>query len=123
MTGDGTLSSFSIYCSLATDHKKGYPLGIAFWFYKLLLNGVNRNLFPVLAHSLKLNFAVNKSIECVVRTDANIVARVNVRSSLAIKNIACKNELTVSSLCAKALGFGITAVLGGTHTLFMSEKL
>ena len=34
------------------------------------------------------------------------------RASLAVKDIAGKNELTVRSLSAKALGFGITAVLG-----------
>ena len=34
-----------------------------------------------------------------------------------------KNELTVSTLGAKALGLGITAVLGGAHTFFMGKEL
>lgn len=70
---------------------------------KLLLNRVNRNLFSILAHLLELNSSVDESIKCIVRTDTNIVARMNVSSSLAIKDVACKNKLTVSSLCAKTL--------------------
>lgn len=79
---------------------------------RLLLNRVNRNLFLVFAHSLKLNRAVDQGKEGIVRTNANIIAGMDMRASLAVKDIAGKNKLTVRSFRAKALGFGITAVLG-----------
>ena len=41
----------------------------------------------------------------------------------ANQNVTGEDELTVRALSAKALGLGVTAVLGRTHTLFMSEEL
>ena len=90
---------------------------------QLLLNRVNRNFLSAFAHFLKSNSTVDKSKECVVLADTYVVAWMNVCSSLAIENVACENELTVCSLSAKSFGLGISAVLGGTHTFFMSKKL
>ena len=50
------------------------------------------------------------------RTDTYIVARMNMSSSLAVKNVACKNKLTVCSFSAKSFRFRITAILCRTHT-------
>ena len=55
--------------------------------------------------------------------NAAIVAGVDVRTSLANQDVACQNELTVASLDTKAFGLTVTAVLGRTHTFFMSEQL
>lgn len=79
------------------------PCTVLLIILKLLLNRVNRNFFSILAHLLELNSSVDESIKCIVRADTNIVARMNVSSSLAIKDVACKNELTVSSLSAETL--------------------
>ena len=40
-----------------------------------------------------------------------------------VKDISGLHELSVRSLGSKSLGLGISAVLGRTYTLFMSEKL
>jgi hypothetical protein len=47
----------------------------------------------------------------------------DVRTALAVQDIAGLDKLAVRSLGAKALGLGITAVLGGSHALLVSEKL
>jgi hypothetical protein len=47
----------------------------------------------------------------------------NLGTTLSVKNVAGKYELTVSTLSAETLRLGISAVLRGTYTLFMSEKL
>jgi hypothetical protein len=44
-------------------------------------------------------------------------------STLTINDVAGLYELTVCSLGTKTLGLRITSVLGGTHSLLMSEKL
>jgi len=72
---------------------------------------------------LKLNGAVNKRKESVVRTDTNIVTGMDLGSTLSYKNIACKNCLTVCLLNAKALRLGITTVLGRTNALLVGEEL
>ena len=46
---------------------------------------------------------VNQSKQSIVATTAYIVARMDMCSSLAIKNVACENELAVSSLSAETL--------------------
>ena len=88
---------------------------------RLLLNSVNADLFAILAVTLELNLTVNESEKGIVRTLAYVVARMNVGSALSDKNVAGKNKLTVSSLDAESLRFGITAVTGRTHTFFMSK--
>ena len=89
----------------------------------ILLGGVNRNLLTILAQTLKADNAVSLGEQGVVGTLAHVGAGVNVGAALANKDVASQNELTVSTLGAKALGLGITAVLGGAHTFFMGEEL
>ena len=89
----------------------------------ILSLGVNRNLLAVLAQSLKLYYAVSLSEKRIVRALAYVLARVDVSSSLTNEDVAGQYELTVSSLDAESLGFGISAVLGRTHTFLMSEML
>ena len=64
-----------------------------------------------------------QSEQGIVAADAAVGAGMDVGAALANKNVASQNELTVSALGAKALGLGITAVLGGAHTFFMGEEL
>ena len=89
----------------------------------LLLDFVNRNLLTVTAETLEANNAVNLCEQGVIRTDADIYARMDVSAALANQNVACRYYLTISTLNAESLGFGVTTVLGGTYALFMSEKL
>lgn len=92
-------------------------------FYKLLLNSIDADLLAVSAHALKLNLAVDEREQRIVRTAADVVAGVDVRAALLDEDVARKNELAVRALRAEALGLGITAVAGGTHSLFMCEQL
>ena len=46
----------------------------------------------------------------------------NLSAALLDENVACQNELTVSTLHAKALGLGIAAVLSRADTFFMSQN-
>ena len=89
----------------------------------LLLHRIDRSLFAVSAESFKAKDTVACRKECVVAALAYVCAGMDLCTSLTNKHVACENKLTVSSLDAKTLGFGISAVLGGTHTFFMSEKL
>ena len=72
---------------------------------------------------LKLYLTIDKSKECVIAAAANIVAGMDVCTSLANDNVACEYCLTVCLLYAKALGLTVTAVLCRTNTLLMSKKL
>ena len=88
-----------------------------------LLGGVDRDLLAVLAQTLETDNTVSLGKEGIVGADAHVLAGVNVRAALTHQDVAGQNELTVSTLGAQALGLGITAVLGGAHTFFMSEEL
>ena len=89
----------------------------------LLLDFVNRNLLAVTTHALEANNAGNLCKKSIVLADADIRARMDVSAALANQNVACRYNLTISTLYAKSLGLGIAAVLGGTCALMMSEKL
>lgn len=45
------------------------------------------------------------------------------RASLANKDVASENELTVGAFGAQTLGFAITTVVRRTRSFFMSEQL
>ena len=77
----------------------------------------------VMIGTLKLDGAVNLGEQGVVLTDAHIDTGMDVGASLANQNVAGQNELTVGTLHAQTLGLGITAVLGGTAALVVSEEL
>ena len=89
----------------------------------LLLYCVDRAHLAILAHALELDLAVNECEQGVVAADPDVVARMDVRASLADQNVAGQNELTVCALDAEALGLGVTTVLGGTAALLMREEL
>ena len=80
---------------------------------------VYRDLLAVLAHTLKLDVAVNQCEQGVVFAFSNVSARVNLASALSDEDITGKNKLTVCSLGAEALGFTVTTVLGRAHSFFM----
>jgi len=87
----------------------------------LLLDRINAGALSVFAHTLETDYAVYLSEERIIRAAADIVAGMDVGASLLDEDVACQYELTVGTLYAKALGLGITTVLRGTHTFFMSE--
>ena len=88
-----------------------------------LLLSVNGALTAILALALELDGTVNQSKQGVVLADANVDTGMDVGASLANQNVASQNELTVSTLDAQALSLGITAVLGGTAAIVVSEEL
>ena len=89
----------------------------------LLLGGVNRNLLTILAQTLEADNTVGLGKQRVIAADTDVGAGVDVGAALADQDVAGEDELTISALGTKALGLGITAVLGGAHTFFMGEEL
>ena len=92
-------------------------------FPSQLLLSVNGALTAILALALELDGTVNQSEQGVVAADADIDTGMDVSASLANQNVTSQNELTVSTLHAQTLSLGITAVLGGTAALVVSEEL
>ena len=88
-----------------------------------LLLSVNGALTAILALALELDGTVNQSEQGVILADTNVDTGMDVGASLANQNVAGQNELTVCTLDAQALSLGITAVLGGTAALVVSEEL
>ena len=88
-----------------------------------LFSGVNAYLLTILAETLILYTTVYLCEERIIGTSADILAGMDMCSSLSVEDIAGENELSVSSLCAEALSVGVSAVLCGAHTFFMSEIL
>ena len=88
-----------------------------------LLSGVNRSLLTILAETLETEHAALLGVESIVRADTDVDARMDVGAALAHKNVAGENELTISALGSKSLGFAITTVVRRTCTFFMSEQL
>ena len=88
-----------------------------------LFGRVNAYALSVLSCMLKFNGSVDQSKECVIRSDADILAGVDVSASLSYDDVACKYCCTVSLLDAKTLRFRVSAVLGRTDTFFMSKEL
>ena len=87
------------------------------------LFSVNANLSSALSNVFELYLAVDESEQGIVGTATNIVAGMNMSASLADDDVACDYRGTICLLYAKTLGFAVTAVLGRTNTLFMSEEL
>ena len=85
--------------------------------------GVNAYLSSSVGDVLELYLTVDQSKQSVIGATANIVAGMDVGSSLTDDDIAGKYALTVSGLYAQALGFAVTAVLGRTDTFFVSKEL
>ena len=114
------------YCNTAFYYEKK-PLLLfgknGFELFAKLFSSVNAYLLAILANTLELNSSVDNSKNCVIRTDSNACAGMNVCTSLTNDDVAGSYKLSVSSLNAKSLGLGITSVLSGTHTFFMSKKL
>ena len=90
-----------------------------------LLQGLllDADLLAVAADALEADLAVGKGEQRVVAAAAHVLARMDVGAALTHQNVASQHELPVSALGAKALGLGITAVLGGAHTFFMGKEL
>ena len=120
--GEGISSAFSIHQKC---FKKGLlqKCGSPSEGYTELLLSVNGALPAILTQALELDGTVDQSKQGVVLADTNIGAGMDVGASLANQNVASQNKLAVSALAAQSLGLGITAVLGGTAALVVSEEL
>ena len=92
-------------------------------FSYCLFSLVDAGLLAVLAQPLKAEDAAGSGKQRIVAADAHVHAGVNVGAALADQNVAGLDELTVGALGPKALGLGITAVLGGAAALFVGEEL
>lgn len=82
---------------------------------------VYRNLLFVPAFSLETHHTVYQCEQRVVSAAAHIDSGMDLGTALPVQNISGQHELSVRSLGAKPLGLGISAILGGAYSLFMSE--
>ena len=72
---------------------------------------------------LKAHDTVCFSIKSIVFAQTYIYTGMEVSAALANQNVACENELTISTLGAKTLRLRVTTVLGGAAALLMSKEL
>ena len=72
---------------------------------------------------LKAHDTVCLSIKSIVFAQTYIYTGMEVSAALANQNVACENELTISTLGAKTLRLRVTTVLGGAAALLMSKEL
>ena len=84
---------------------------------------VDADLLLGAAEALKAHNTVLQRKQRIVAADADVRARMDFRAALPNQNVACEGKLPIGTLGAEALAFRIAAVLGGTHSLFMSKKL
>ena len=89
----------------------------------LLLGGVNRNLLTILAQTLEADNTVGLGKQRVIAADTDVGAGMNTGAALANQNVAGLDELTIGALGTKALGLGVTAVLGRAAALLVGEEL
>ena len=92
-------------------------------FGNLLFYRINGSLLPVSSLSFESQYTVNRCEQRIIAAASNVHAGMNLRSALSVKDVSSFYKLSVGSLRAKSLGLGISAVLRGTNTLFMSKKL
>ena len=90
---------------------------------KLLSDLNDRDLLAILAQTLELDLAGLQSEQGVVAALTHVDTGMDMGAALTNQNVAGQNELTVGALNAEALGLGVTAVLGGTNALLVSEQL
>jgi hypothetical protein len=76
-----------------------------------------------LTEALKTKDAVFKSVQSIITADAYIETGMDVSAALSVKDVAGLDKLAVRSLGTETFSIGITAVLGGAHSLFMGEEL
>ncbi len=88
-----------------------------------LFSNNDGDLLAILAKSVEMNNSVCLCIQSIILAEAYVLTRMDMSSTLSVKNVASLNKLSVRSLSAKSLGLGITAVLSGTDTFLMSEEL
>src|SRR4051812_26444617 len=81
--------------------------------------GVDAHLVATLALVLELHDAVDEGVDRVVRTQANVVARVPLGAALTNDDVAGYDALTAVLLHAAVLRIRIAAVAGGADALFM----
>ena len=82
---------------------------------------INADLFLISAETLVFDHAVFEREERIVSADADVAARMDLRAALADEDTTRKHGLPVLTLYAEAFRVGVTAVVRGTGTLFMSE--
>lgn len=107
--------------------KKERPEGVlfsdSFVGWKNLFSRVNADLLLSASDMLELHSSVDQSEQRVVLAETDIVAGTDRRASLADNDVARENCLTVRLLDTETLCVTVSAVLGRTDALLMSEEL
>ena len=85
---------------------------------KLSFVAVYADLLSLLVKSFEFNISVDLSEQSIISTDTNVVARVELGSSLSYENASCTYVLTSTNLQSKSFRLRVTAVLGTTYSFF-----
>lgn len=94
------------------------PLKGRLSFFSFLINA---DLLFISAETLVFHHAVFEREERIVPADADVATGVDLRAALTDEDAARKHGLTVLTLYAEAFRVGVSSVVRGTGTLFMSE--
>src|SRR6266568_2934302 len=71
----------------------------------------------------KLDIAIDQSEQRMVTTNANVISRLDLRSTLADNDAASSNKLTIITFHTQHFGLAIPTIAGATHTFFMRHGL
>lgn len=74
-------------------------------------------------NSFEFDITIDSGKESVVTGSLDIIARMDLRSSLAIDDRTGMAPLSIEQFAAKSLSIGITSVLSGSDTLMGCEEL
>src|SRR6266700_5768051 len=71
----------------------------------------------------KLDIAIDQSEQRMVTTNANVISRLDLRSTLADNDAASSNKLTIITFHTQHFGLAIPTIAGATHTFLMCHGL
>ena len=88
----------------------------------ICVNSVNADFLSSAYHRFEFNLTVDKCEKGVIGATADVVAGMDLGASLAEKDVAGSNKLTVLSLYTETLRLTVTTVLGRTDTFLCAKN-
>lgn len=89
----------------------------------LLLCGVDADGLLTQMAGLETDYTIDLGEQSVILADTDVFAGMEVSAALTNQDIPGQHCLTICLLGSKTLAFAVSAVTGGTHSLFMGKKL
>jgi len=86
-------------------------------------HGINADLLFVFALTFKFDKAINGGKDGIIASQADVVAGVDLGSSLPDYDVAGSNHLTVKLFDSQAFGFAIPTVAGASNPFLVGKQL